>query len=88
MKCYGKRSNSGLFEKCKIEFDNVKEVVNISVALNESLKRNISDLEEYKRRQETKELTDSEKSIVKYLKEKKEQLEKIINDLNNEIPLK
>ena len=65
-----------------------REVVNISVALNESLKRNISDLEEYKRRQETKELTDSEKSIVKYLKEKKEQLEKIINDLNNEIPLK
>lgn len=88
MKYYVKRSNSGLFEKGKIEFDDVKEVVNISVALNESLKRNISDLEEYKRRQETKELTDSEKSIVKYLKEKKEQLEKIINDLNNEIPLK
>ena len=78
MRYYVKRNNRNVFEKAKIEFDDVQEITYLKCIVDEELKRNISELEKF----------EGDDIIQIYIKDRIKHLEEILNAFNNEIPFK
>ena len=78
MKYYVKRNDRDIFEKAKIEFEDVQEITYLKRIVEEELERNISELEKF----------EGDDIIQIYIKDRIKHLEDILNAFNNEIPFK
>ena len=78
MRYYVKRNDRDIFEKAKIEFEDVQEITYLKRIVEEELERNISELEKF----------EGDDIIQIYIKDRIKHLEDILNAFNNEIPFK
>lgn len=78
MKYYVKRNDRDIFEKAKIEFEDVQEITYLKRIVEEELERNISELEKF----------EGDDIIQIYIKDRIKHLEDILNAFNSEIPFK
>lgn len=78
MKYYVKRNDRDIFEKAKIEFEDVQEITYLKRIIEDELERSISELEKF----------EGDDIIQIYIKDRIKHLEEILNAFNNEIPFK
>lgn len=78
MRYYVKRNDRDMFEKAKIEFEDVQEITYLKRIVEEELERNISELEKF----------EGDDIIQIYIKDRIKHLEDILNAFNSEIPFK
>lgn len=78
MKYYVKRNDRDIFEKAKIEFEDVQEITYLKRIIEDELERSISKLEKF----------EGDDIIQIYIKDRIKHLEEILNAFNNEIPFK